>query len=218
LASGFIVNGSASSYNLTPTSSIPAGDLAILVCGSGNTAAFNFVVSDSAGGNTWTYPTTTTNTSQTFLDSGQAVTLSYAYSVLSTTITTSNHLTLTPSVTSFFDCYILDMTSPNATPLDQSVGHHASFSTTITSSSLTPGSQPAIAIGIFMWAFTSNFSAYGNVIGSAATGLANGQDSAANADMGIEYRRITATTAGTSTLTVASNVSGTTLFFTMKGN
>jgi len=212
--------GFGSPYSFAPTQTIAAGHLAVLACTSQNSAAINFVVSDDLGShNAWTYPTTSTNQTLEFADTGQTRLAAMAYSVLTYAIDTGHHVTLTPSTDNGFGCYLLDISSPQASPFDKCVSGETSYSQNLTSPSLTPvlGSGSAsIGLALFSWN-SAAFSSYGNVIGSASTGIGNQTQSAGNVE-GMEYRRLTASTAGTAIINVAAGQTGTSLFCNFQGN
>jgi hypothetical protein len=205
-----------SPYTISLTAAIPVNNIALLICGSANAATYNMVTADSSS-NTWTYPTTSTNLSQQYYNSVNNNTMSYSWTVVTTQIASSGHLTFTPSTDNGFACDVFSISgNVTSSPLDQSAGSQATFGTTITSASLTPSTSPEIAIAMFQWNSAATFSSYGNIIGSAATGLDNLVQGAATIGVAFEWRHLTAATAGTATCVISTNETGTVLFFTFK--
>lgn len=97
-------------------------------------------------------------------------------------------------------------------PRDQLINGFGSSSTP-TTGTLTPGSSPVIAFAAF--GLIATFSSYGNIMGSAATGLDNTGllDSRC---LVTEWRRLTSTTAGTAGIAVSAGVTFMYAFLTYK--
>jgi hypothetical protein len=206
----------ASPYTLTVTGNAAIGDTVLLMCaGQGANAGthYTFSVSDSVG-NTWTYPTLSTNTTLQFLDTanGEAIQVPFAATIATGYVASTTTLTVTDAVSdgSTGGCDLFDITHLVSTPFDNSVGTTAGVSTTFVTGTYTPSTQPEVVIAIWS-GITNFFSAYGNIIGSAATGLdhrTGGTGSANQSDIAIEWRRVTATTAGTGSITQAASTDG----------
>lgn len=165
----------------------------------------------SSSTNTWTATDTKSNT-YTPISQGNLTVLT---AVATTALSTSDTISVTPSGSSFFvSCAAYGVVGAiTSSPLDQVVQSSPGLTTTITSPSLTPSQQPEIAFAAF---YSSNaWTSYGNIIGSAATGL----DHLANGSHNLmtEWRQLVLTTAGTATMNIASSSSNNVIFLTLKG-
>jgi hypothetical protein len=209
-------------FAITVTTTFSVGDVALIGCVSTFTTAYSLAITDS-GSNTWTYPTSGgANSSQQYLNVGQGLSLSMAYAKITSALTSgTGTVTYTSGTFALAQCQLWDITNPQSTVLDQIASSQATFGTTVTSSSITPSLQPEIAFGLFGYSTAggASFSAYGNVIGSAATAGSNSANVSDTSGLVMEYRRITATTAGTASTTVTgASVTGLTMFFTIESN
>lgn len=184
----------------------------------GAVASINLAISDS-GSNTWTFPTSTGgNPALQFLDPSLGVSASIAYAKITTPISNGT-VTYTSGGFVQAQCQVLDISNGGSTVLDQIASKETTFGTTFTTSSITPSTQPEVAIALmgFPESTTNTFSAFGNVIGTAATAGVNIFLSSATGLI-FEWRRITATTAGTATAVVTTSQKSASLFFTIEGH
>lgn len=214
---GTLNAGFTGPYTVTTTGAIPSGDIALWTCGTdgANTGTlYSFTTSDSSS-NSWTFPTVSTNTSQEYLDSSNGYGVGYSFSLVGTQIANGGHITFTPSVDQHWGCDLFDVHGPSV-GLDQSAGSTSASGANIASSSITPGVQPTVAFGMFLVNNGSTFSAYGNIMGSSATGLDEFTITGASRFIAFEWLKLTALTAGTSSITIVTNNNGATLFFTLK--
>jgi hypothetical protein len=207
-------------FTTTVTGNASVGDVVVVACVSSFTSAYSLTISDSSS-NTWVFPTSGgANASQQYLDATHGGSDSFATSKITTSLVSgTGTITYTSGSFALALCTILDISHGVATVLDQASGHTATFGTTITTASITPSTQPEIAIAIMLYNTSggAGFNAYGNVIGTAAAAGANAVNTADTSGMIVEWRRITATTAGTAVATVTgASVSGMTLFFTIE--
>jgi hypothetical protein len=186
----------------------------------GGVASFSLAITDS-GSNTWTGPTSTGgNPTLQFIDPSLGVSSSIAYAKITTQLVSgTGTVTYTSGGFVQAQCQVLDISNGVSTVLDQIAGLETTFGTTFTTASITPSTQPEIAIALmgFPESTSNTFSAFGNVIGTAAT---SGQNIFLSSATGliIEWRRITATTAGTATATVTTSQKSASLFFTIESN
>jgi hypothetical protein len=209
-------------FVVTVTGNANVGDVVVVACGSTFTTAYSLTITDSSS-NTWTYPTSGgSNASQQYLDASDGGSVSFATSkITSQLVSGTGTITYTSGTFAMALCEILDISNGVSTVLDQSSGHTSAFGTTITTASITPSTQPEIAIGLMLYTTSggAGFSAYGNVIGTTASAGANAVNVASTLGLIVEWRRITATTAGTAVATVTgASVKGMTLFFTIESN
>jgi hypothetical protein len=181
-------------------------------------ASVNLAITDS-GSNTWTYPTSTGgNSTLQFLDPSLGVTSSIAYSKITTALS-GGTVTYTSGGFVQAQCSVLDIYHGASTVLDQIAGLETTFGTTFTTASITPSLQPEIAIALmgFPEGASNTFSSFGTVIGTTAQSGVNLYISTATGLI-LEWRRITATTAGTSTAIVTTSQKSASLFFTIESN
>lgn len=217
----------ASPYTITVTGNASAGDTELLMCWNGQANSgthYAMTVSDSVS-NTWTYPQVSLNTNLQYLNTSGPAMLGIAYASQIGTGYTSGTTTLTVTMGvadgSTGGCDLYDMTNILSSPLDQISGDSAPFSTAQATSSITPSQQPEVVIGMFAVGNADTTQTIGNVIGSAATLLDNraGGVTGNPAKVLIEYRRVTAVTAGTATCTITAAANGyANLIFTLKSN
>lgn len=215
-----------SPYTFTASGNASVGDTVLFSCESNvynSGTHYSFQPADSTG-NTYTFTNGSTNTNLQFLDAGDtsAINAPMAVGITHPIVSGTTTFTLTVGVdTNTGGCTVLDVPGLLTSPLDQIAGLAAPFSTTQTSASITPSTQPEVVI--LIGAFNSaQFSAYGNIIGSAATGVDNrttGSTGGQPAGLMIQWRRVTATTAGTGTYTTTGSGSGFgTLILSLKSN
>lgn len=93
---------------------------------------------------------------------------------------------------------------------DQEVAGNSGYAATSTSPSLTPTNSSTLAIAVHSGAAT--FSGDGTIIGSAATTVFDAASDATYRALRVQYRILSATTAGTSVATYASSASGNVIF------
>ncbi len=211
---GTLFNGAfGSPYSIALTSGIPAGDIAVNFCTSNQVnggTAYNWVMADSKS-NTWSYASTT-NTTWQELSTTNGTATAFGYSKLTTALTTSDHITFTPSADGDVDCYVIDLHGASA--FDQVVSAATANSTTQTSGSLTPSTTPEYGFGLFQ--NIQAFSAYGNVGASAATGLGNHTNTASTRVTILEWGTLNSLSAATATATIAAGDIGSSTFVLFK--
>ena len=198
------------SFNIALTANVASGDLLAGFCTGDNansSTAFNWTFSDTQS-NSYSFASTT-NTTWQQLNATNVLSVGVGYSHITTALVSgTDHVTFAPSVGGHYSCYVVDVPSSfSHTTLDQIAGNNSTFSATQTRASITPSTGSTIDF-VVGEANASTFSAYGNVIGLAATGLGNQVNSNSSNLMALEYRILSATTAGTGTYTIAASQSG----------
>lgn len=189
-----------SSYTINSPGSVSAGDTVVFIAAlNGDGAQGTAALTDSAGGNTYTQRFTQTS-------GGNNAEIVIFDSTLATGLTSSSHWTFTPQTDGQWNVLIYDVSGASATPYDTKQSNAVTNTTNAaTTSNLTPATQPEGAIAAAV--ATVAFSAYGNIIGSAATGLDNTTAMGGRVLM-TEWRRITATTAGVANFTIGAGGDG----------
>jgi hypothetical protein len=183
----------ASPYNsIAITTTVPSGAMAAAACvtdqaNSGTTYTVTFGDSKS---DTWA--TDAVNINTTF---SSAVIVAHATATSGLTAGTDT-FHFTPAVDGHFNCVFYSITTVSTT--DQVAGNVSTSSATGTTASITPTANPSVAFAVF--AIAGTFSAYGNIMGSAATGLDNITQTS-GITIVTEWRALSATTAGTATMT-----------------
>lgn len=201
-------------YHLTTTAGSAINTMVLIAASVNNGnggVGFTTACSD-ARSNTYT-----DGTGQQQILSAPGTAVEFCQSVVSTAVISGDLVTFNPAVDGAWNIAVYSITGAATTsPIDQIVGINAvgAGAETFTSGTLTPSQQPEIAlmIGVFNG---GTFSAYGNIIGVAATGLDN---LGTGRILVTEWRELTATTAGTAAFTI-TGTSGDTeplLFITIK--
>lgn len=187
-------------YNLTFSTSVPAGDFVVFTPGTEVGTDPLLVVTDTQNncGSGYTKVIFQGN-------SGDSVSQMLFYCQLTTGVTTSDHLHVAVTTDSKFGWIASSVHGVAA--LDTDVGNNITTgSATLTTGTYAPGvSAEAVFAACTQGAGT--FSAYGNVIGTAATGIANTPAYDSRTTMA-EYRVISTNTSGTGTFTFSVNFTG----------
>jgi hypothetical protein len=207
---------SSEPYTFTVSGNASPGDTVLLACWSQGYNAgthWQLAVSDSVSNPQWVYPQASANTNLQFLDASDSAVYQIAYAPGISTGYTSGTTTVTVNNAvadgAAGGCDLFDITGLLTSPLDQIGGATSVFSATQTTATITPSRQPEIVFAMFGVANADTSQSAGNVIGSAATLLDNRTGGTNNpSKVLIEYRRVTATTSGNATATVASSSNG----------
>ena len=182
-------------YHMTTSAGSAIGTMLMIVAsgnqGNGGTG-YTTACSD-ARSNSYTDGTT----QQQLLSSPGSV-VQFCWSVLTTAIQSGDTVTMNPTQDGGWNIAVYSITgAATSSPIDQIVAGNVTGigSETWTTATLTPSQQPEIAIMIGTYnAGALTFSSYGNIIGSAATGLDN---LGTTRPLVTSWRELLATTAGT---------------------
>lgn len=188
-----------SPYTITCPVTVASGDTVVFIAGLNGDGAQGTATLTDSGSNTYT---------QRFVQTsgGNNAEIVIYDSTLATGLTSSSHWTFTPQTDGQWNILIYDVSGASATPYDTKQSNSVVNTTNAaTTTNLTPATQPEGAIAALI--STVAFSAYGNIIGNAATGLDN-TTAMGGRILATEWLRLTATTAGVATFTTAAGGDG----------
>ena len=198
---------SSSPYHISLTAGCSAGGGIVIAAGKDSNTTITYTVTDNTTGGPNTYQTDANQADGDYV----AAALISAY--VAHAFTASNTITITPSVDGHLNFIVLCVsTMASSSWLDaHRTDDITSGTTNPTSGSLAPASSPTVAIAAFHCDLCSAFSAYGNIIGSAATGIDNvAFDSRI---LAVQWRELSSTTGGTTNLNWSGSVDDTVIAF-----
>jgi hypothetical protein len=186
----------APAYSISLTGNVAAGHNLILAFSSSNASIATFSVSDSRSN------VCQTDVSQLWGAGGVSVLV--ASCRIATGLTAGvDTIYVSCDQTANWNALIYDVTGLSAASwMDQAAGNNTPWGATPTSSSLTPSVSPSLAFAACVT--DSNWSAYGSIIASAATGLDHTTASGGQILM-TEWRTLSANTAGTADFSLSGD-------------
>ena len=155
------------------------------------------------GGTTYAVPITDTK-SNTWTTNLVYVQTTFTTGVISATthvtnaLTTSDTITITPANDGVFQCVFYSVTGITLTTEENATGNVTTTSNPAPTASITPGAATSVVFAVF--GIGGTWSAYGNCMGGAATGLDN-LTQASGITLVTEYRQLSSATAGTCGIT-----------------
>lgn len=193
-----VKQGSFASPYTSPalSASVPSGSVVKGFCvtnqaNSGTSYTVTFTDSKS---NTWTTNLVYTNTTFT----SAVIT---ATSFITNALTTSDTFTVTPAHDGAFNCAWVSITGLSLATEENATGNLTNATATGSTASITPGAATSVVFAVFD--ISGTFSAYGNCMGSAATGVLNSTQTSGHTIV-VEWRQLAIATAGNCTMTMTA--------------